>query len=97
MADNNTSAFNYRTIAGTKTLSRHARGLAIDINPFLNPVIYPNGQVAPASAVYETSRSGTLCENHPVVREFIKRGWQWGGNFADLKDYHHFDKSLTDL
>lgn len=36
---NNTSCFNYRTIAGTDTLSRHAFGLAVDINPFYNPYV----------------------------------------------------------
>ena len=40
MADNNTSAFNYRRVAGTRRLSRHATGHAVDINPIQNPVIY---------------------------------------------------------
>jgi hypothetical protein len=34
---NNTSAYNFRFVAGTKKLSDHAIGLAIDINPFQNP------------------------------------------------------------
>jgi poly-gamma-glutamate synthesis protein (capsule biosynthesis protein) len=37
MAADNTSAFNFRTVAGTSLLSQHARGLAIDINPVENP------------------------------------------------------------
>src|SRR5262245_40246647 len=37
MADNNSSAFNFRTIAGTSTLSLHALGRAVDINPLWNP------------------------------------------------------------
>lgn len=36
---NNTSCFNYRTIAGTDTLSRHALGMAVDVNPFFNPYV----------------------------------------------------------
>ena len=36
---NNTSCFNYRTIAGTDTLSRHAFGMAVDVNPFYNPYV----------------------------------------------------------
>lgn len=36
---NNTSCFNYRTIAGTDTLSRHAFGMAVDVNPFFNPYV----------------------------------------------------------
>src|SRR5688572_12648278 len=37
MAANNSSGFNFRTIAGTDTLSLHAAGTAIDINPLWNP------------------------------------------------------------
>ena len=37
MSDNNTSAFNYREIAGTSRISRHSFGVAIDINPRFNP------------------------------------------------------------
>ena len=37
MADNNTSAFNYRLIYGTNRLSNHSYGRAIDINPVQNP------------------------------------------------------------
>ncbi len=40
MADDNSSSFNYRTIAGQTTLSNHALGLAFDINTFQNPYIY---------------------------------------------------------
>ena len=37
MNDNNTSSFNYRFISGSRILSMHANGLAIDINPKQNP------------------------------------------------------------
>ncbi|MER3328894.1 MAG: M15 family metallopeptidase [Candidatus Kapaibacterium sp.] len=40
MSANNSSAFNYRFIAGTTRLSNHSFGKAIDINPYFNPVIY---------------------------------------------------------
>ncbi|MDQ3813617.1 MAG: M15 family metallopeptidase, partial [Armatimonadota bacterium] len=39
MADNNTSAFNFRRKVGKPELSLHAYGRAIDINPRLNPYI----------------------------------------------------------
>jgi peptidoglycan LD-endopeptidase CwlK len=91
MADNNSSAFNYRLVAGTDRLSRHAVGKAVDINPFFNPVIYDTGLVSPPGAVYDTEIPGTLFETHPVVKEFLGRGWQWGGHFREFKDYHHFD------
>lgn len=41
MAANNTSAFNYRPIAGKTLLSVHSYGVAIDINPIQNPCIEP--------------------------------------------------------
>lgn len=37
MRDNNSSCFCYRSIAGSANLSKHARGLAIDINTLYNP------------------------------------------------------------
>jgi hypothetical protein len=93
MADNNSSAFNFRVIADTNKLSLHSFGRALDINPLQNPVIYPNGIIAPAGAAYRPGDSGTFRANHPVVDEFIKRGWHWGGNFEQPKDYHHFEKT----
>ena len=92
MADNNTSAFNYRVIKGTKVISFHAKGQAIDINPFLNPQV-KRGVVSPAGAVYDASKPGTIKINSVVYKAFIKRGWQWGGNWHSLKDYQHFEKA----
>lgn len=36
--DNNTSCFNFRVVGGTNNLSKHALGLAVDINPFTIPM-----------------------------------------------------------
>lgn len=91
MADNNTSAFNYRFVAGTTRLSAHAPGLAVDINPMVNPVIYADGRISPFGARYEPGGKGVLTAEGPVVREFLCRGWQWGGLFETFKDYHHFE------
>jgi peptidoglycan LD-endopeptidase CwlK len=95
MADDNTSAFNYRRVAGTKRLSRHACGLAVDINPVRNPVVYNSGRISPPGAVYRPGDPGVLTADHPVVVEFLRRGWQWGGNFKSMKDYHHFDRIMA--
>jgi hypothetical protein len=92
MADNNTSAFNYRLVLGTDRLSNHALGRALDINPYLNPVIDEDGRIDPPGARYLPNRAGTFDDSHPVVREFLNRGWRWGGHFKPKKDYHHFDK-----
>lgn len=92
MADNNTSAFNYRFIAGSSRLSYHATGLAIDINPARNPVIYADGSSLPPCAVYNPPIPGTLTPDSPILQAFIARGWRWGGNFPGWHDYHHFEK-----
>jgi len=93
MADNNSSSFNFRVIANTNKLSLHSFGRAVDINPVQNPVIYPTGIIAPDGAVYRPQNKGALSASHPVVQEFLKRRWHWGGNFEQPKDYHHFEKT----
>lgn len=92
MADNNTSAFCYRFVASTTRLSNHALGRAIDINPFNNPAVYANGKISPDSAKYNPQKAGSLHGEHPIVKEFLKKGWRWGGDFNSFKDYQHFDK-----
>jgi peptidoglycan LD-endopeptidase CwlK len=92
MAGDNSSAFNYRTIAGMDRLSRHALGRAVDINPRENPAVYPDGRIAPAGAVHRPGSPGTFTDDHPVVCAFIERGWRWGGHFNHVRDYHHFEK-----
>lgn len=93
MQDNNTSAFNYRFISGSRVISNHAAGLAIDINPALNPYI-KNGDSLPENCIYDTTKAGTILSNSELVKEFKRRGWQWGGDWKSLKDYQHFEKKL---
>ena len=92
MAADNTSAFNYRLIAGTERLSRHATGRALDINPLRNPLVHPDGRISPAGAVYRPGDPGTFAGDDPVVLAFRERGWRWGGDFTHVRDYHHFEK-----
>ncbi len=91
MAQNNTSAFNYRLSTQGKKLSNHAYGRAIDLNPLLNPYIKANITL-PAGAVYNPAQAGTLTATHPLVKKFLQLGWSWGGNWKTLKDYQHFEK-----
>jgi peptidoglycan L-alanyl-D-glutamate endopeptidase CwlK len=93
MLSNNTSAFNYRTVTGGKSLSKHAYGFAIDINPVQNPYIKGN-VILPPKAVYDTRKPGTLIYYSPVVKTFRRLGWIWGGNWKSLKDYQHFEKNF---
>jgi len=92
MKDNNTSAFCYRFIAGTTRLSNHSYGRAVDINPFFNPVVYPDGKISPKGAEYNPENAGTLNENSPIVKKFLEKGWRWGRKFTKYADNHHFDK-----
>ncbi len=91
MLDNNTSAFNYRLIKGTKKLSNHAYGMAIDINPYLNPQITDN-IAYPKGSSYNPEKKGTITRNSLIVKLFLEKGWTWGGNWNHTKDYQHFEK-----
>lgn len=90
----NTSAFNFRTIAKTNILSLHSKGLAIDINPRLNPHYRKDGEIVPPGAIYEAGKAGVLVEGDPIVKTFKKYGWKWGGNWVGEKDWQHFEKYL---
>ena len=93
MKDNNTSCFNYRFVSGTRILSKHAAGLAIDINPLLNPYV-KDGETSPQNSNYDENVPGTISSNSQITLEFKIRGWTWGGDWKSLKDYQHFQKNL---
>jgi hypothetical protein len=101
MAEDNTSAFNARKIVGGSSLSLHAYGLAIDLNPIQNPYVKRSGPTLtfdpPAGAEYanrfndrpwKTARPG-LAE--AVIDVFADQGFLiWGGYWGDPIDYQHF-------
>lgn len=89
IARNNTSGFNYRTVAGTNRLSLHARGRAIDLNPYLNPYITPGRRPL---RPYDPRTPGTIVKGDAAYTAFVKRGWTWGGDWKNEKDYQHFEK-----
>jgi len=100
MADNNTSAFNFRMVVGTTKLSNHALGLAIDINPLYNPWIYVldgKAVIDPPSGAQHADR--TLGNLHYLDHDdlcyqlFIEHGFTWGGDWSSSKDYQHFSKT----
>jgi hypothetical protein len=93
MAANNTSAFNFRNVAGTRTLSQHAFGLAIDLNPLQNPMLVGSEVHPLAGAAYvDRGRLRPGMITPAVVDLFALRGWQWGGDWERPRDYHHFYK-----
>ena len=101
MADNNTSCFNYRVVSGSSSLSKHAYGLAIDINPLYNPYITYNKDhsinVSPAAGADYADRSNAfpykIDENDLCCRLFKEHGFIWGGDWNSCKDYQHFQKT----
>lgn len=100
MEDNNTSCFNYRPVEGTSSLSKHALGLAIDINPLYNPYITyrrdGSEQVSPENAVPYADRNASfpykIDENDLCYKLFKEHGFTWGGHWNSCKDYQHFQK-----
>ena len=97
MSRNNTSSFCYRVVAGTDRMSYHAYGRAIDINPKTNPYcVLSSGYVSPANAYEYADRTkdfpGIIRHGDDVYQIFVSRGWEWGGDWYDTKDYQHFQK-----
>ena len=101
MSDNNTSAFNYRTIAGTNRLSKHGQGLAVDINPRYNPCVRTkNGitTVEPQNGSTYVDRNADfsykITEGDLCLQLFSGHGFTWGGSWNSVKDYQHFEKAV---
>ena len=100
MESNNTSCFNYRPIQDSTKLSKHALGLAVDINPLYNPYITYNADgtedVSPVSGSAYADRSASFSykidESDLCYKLFIQYGFTWGGNWNSCKDYQHFQK-----
>ncbi len=99
MRDNNSSSFNFRFISHTRTVSKHGKGTAIDINTLYNPYHkrLRNGRevVEPATGRPYLDRTknfaykivkGDLC-----YRLFKSKGFVWGGDWTNRKDYQHFE------
>ena len=99
MQANNTSCFNYRPIAGSKKLSKHSLGMAVDINPLYNPCVrrHKDGslivQPKTAKKYANRSKSGpyTIIQDDLCHRLFLSHGFTWGGSWHSLKDYQHFE------
>ncbi len=98
MTVNNTSAYNCRVVAGSSKLSAHAKGLAIDINPFTNPFVTSKVTSPPGSEAFDTPAERSAAKNQPgmilrsgvLVKAFKAKGWAWGGDWSSYKDYQHF-------
>ena len=100
MQANNSSCFCYRPIAGSKTLSKHALGMAVDLNTLYNPYVRrrKNGTlfIQPSNASQYINRAANfpykIDKNDLAYKLFKKHGFRWGGDWTSHKDYQHFDR-----
>ena len=94
MRANVTSGFNCRFVDGTDRWSNHALGLAIDINPLINPWAR-EGNVLPLEGESYTDREldlpGMINLGDEAVAIFEEVGWSWGGVWRSA-DYMHFSQ-----
>lgn len=97
--DNNTSCFNFRKAEGTsQSLSFHALGKAIDVNPKYNPYLWTDEagirQCGPEESWEYADRTKDfpykITEDDWCKKTFEEYGFFWGGNFVYDKDYMHF-------
>ena len=99
MRDNNSSCFFYRVVSGSTKLSKHARGLAVDINTLYNPYykVQANGKrsVKPSTATAYCDRRSSfpykIDHDDLCYRLFTKAGFIWGGDWTSCKDFQHFE------
>jgi hypothetical protein len=92
MEANNSYVFCYRDIS----YSKHATGMAIDINPLFNPLRwkppYEHRRNKPANGIYDVEVPGTLYPGHHLVEKLNAMGYRWGHYFRRNYDSHHFEK-----
>lgn len=99
MLANNSSSFNFRSSPHSGKISKHSTGEAVDINPLYNPyfkvrqgrtIVDPEASRPyvdrSASFPYKIEK-GDLCH-----RLFLAHGFKWGGGWASMKDWQHFEK-----
>ena len=100
MQANNTSCYCYRTVEGSNKLSKHARGLAVDVNPLYNPCVKRKKDgtllIQPSTGKPYVNRSKSfkykITQQDLCYRLFVMHGFKWGGAWRSLKDYQHFEK-----
>jgi alpha-acetolactate decarboxylase len=103
MRDNNSSSFNFRFISHTDKISKHGLGMAVDINTLYNPyhkiVTNEDGTeeevIEPATGKAYLDRTQQFDykveKDDLCYRLFTEKGFEWGGDWTDRKDYQHFE------
>ena len=96
------NSYDWRSVAGGTSRSMHSYGIAVDINPSINPYVQNDGTRIRAGALC-TWKNGKLVgvqkgyedlsmrnANNEVVRILTRNGFGWGGAWNSTKDYMHF-------
>lgn len=103
MRDNNSSSFNFRFISHTNKVSKHGLGMAVDINTLYNPyhkiVTNEDGTteevIEPATGEAYLDRTKDfdykIEKDDLCYKLFTEKGFEWGGDWTDRKDYQHFE------
>ncbi len=103
MRDNNSSGFNFRFISHSNKISKHGLGMAVDINTLYNPyhktVTNEDGTteevIEPATGEAYLDRTKEfdykINKDDLCYKLFIGKGFEWGGDWTDRKDYQHFE------
>lgn len=103
MRDNNSSCFNFRFISHTTKISNHGLGMAVDINTLYNPYhkIVTNDDGTTEEVIEPVTGEPYLDRNlefdYKIDKDdlcyklFTEKGFEWGGDWTDRKDYQHFE------
>lgn len=89
---NVTAAFVCRPVRGGSSFSAHASGLAIDVNPFVNPYVRGDVVIPELARAYLDRgwrRPGMIQPDDVVTESFAAVGWTWGGTWSE-PDFMHF-------
>jgi len=103
MTANNSSAFCCRAITNAPgTFSLHSYGIAIDINPLVNPYVkgtqvLPEGGKAYLDRTQDHMGMISKSADNACYRIFIEYGYEWGGDWTTRVDYQHFQKPISAL
>ncbi len=93
---NNTTGFVCRSTVQGSRWSEHARGLAVDVNPFHNPYVRGEVVVPELASAYvdrDDVRPGMVLRGDAVTQAFAAIGWGWGGDWRSASDPMHFSQS----
>ena len=93
---NDTTSFVCRPAVGSTSLSQHAYGFAVDLNPFHNPYLKGDLVLPELASAYtdrDAVRVGMIVPGDVATEAFAGIGWGWGGYWSSLKDWMHFSLS----